>query len=484
VSTDARLVARWDAWAAGNAVRRLFGLADDLDRAYEQVGSTAAALADWRGAAAERALARIRLACLRISRLAGCVRQAGEAVRAGLPGITEAARLAAGATQSQAEATDAAALAASVDGWITSALAAVRPETTPAPQAAQPPPVGLTPAAVAHWWIVLPADQRRQLLDRRPDLLGRLAGLPADVRDAANRRRLSSALGRLRAEWDRLRRALPPVVPPSAREVLVQSMLIIAEAAERTLQTLTGRRPPARLLSLELGGTGRVVIGLGDVDGADHLAVLVPGMGDDAAHGVPGTVRRADDVLAEAGRQSVQSTAVLAWVGYAAPGWLQAPFPTRARLGGRMLEDDLAALAAGRTGDPAHVTLVGHSYGSTVVGAALRSGARRADDVVLLGSPGVLADEVGGLGLAHRDVYVGEAALDPVADLGAFGRDPGDAAFGATRIRVDGPPGLLWRDRLLAAHSQYFDPGSESLRNIARVVVGRGCDATRPGMPA
>jgi Alpha/beta hydrolase len=475
VSTD---VARWDAWTAGNGVRRLFGLADDLDRSYEQVSATVSALADWRGAAAERALSRMRTASLRISRLAGSVRQAADAVRSGLPGVTEAAALAAGSAQSPAEATASAALAASVDGRIAAALAAVRTVQPAAPPLDQPP------AAVAHWWIALPPDRRRQLMDRRPDLLGRLAGLPADVRDQANRRRLSSALHRLRAEFDRLRQALPPIVPSSPREVLVRSMLAIAEAADRTLRTLTGGRPPARLLSLELNGTGRVVIGLGDVDRADHVAVLVPGMGDDAAHGVPGTVRRAGEVLAEAGRQSVQSTAVVAWVGYAAPGWRQVPFAATARTGGRMLEEDLTTLAAGRTGDPAHVTLVGHSYGSTVVGAALQSGLRRADDLVLLGSPGVLADDVASLGLAGRHVYVGEAALDPVADLGAFGRDPGDAAFGATRIRVDAPPRISWRDRLLAAHSQYFDPGSESLRNIARVVVGRGSDASRPGMPA
>jgi pimeloyl-ACP methyl ester carboxylesterase len=170
---------------------------------------------------------------------------------------------------------------------------------------------------------------------------------------------------------------------------------------------------------------------------------------------------------------------VVAWIGYAAPGWREVPFPSRARAGGRMLTADLATLAAARTGAPAHVTLVGHSYGSTVVGAALQAGPRRADDLVLLGSPGVLADRVDRLGFSGRRVYVGEAALDPVADLGVFGRDPGDPQFGATRIRADAPPGAPWPDRV-TAHSHYFDARSESLRNIARVVVGRGSDVTRP----
>ena len=149
-----------------------------------------------------------------------------------------------------------------------------------------------------------------------------------------------------------------------------------------------------------------------------------------------------------------------------------------------MLTADLATLAAARTGEPAHVTLVGHSYGSTVVGAAMQAGPRRADDLVLVGSPGVLANRVGQLGLSGSHTYVGEAALDPVADTGIFGADPGDPGFGATRIRVGAAPDRPWPDRVLAAHSQYFEPGSESLRNIARVVVGRGSDVTRPGVTA
>jgi hypothetical protein len=114
----------------------------------------------------------------------------------------------------------------------------------------------------------------------------------------------------------------------------------------------------------------------------------------------------------------------------------------------------------------------------------MQVGPRRADDLVLLGSPGVLAHRVDRLGLSGRRVYVGEAALDPVADLGAFGADPGDRGFGASRIRVDPRPGLPWPDEVVAAHSHYFDPDSESLRNVARVVVGRGSDVTRPGIAA
>ena len=41
---------------------------------------------------------------------------------------------------------------------------------------------------------------------------------------------------------------------------------------------------------------------------------------------------------------------------------------------------------------------------------------------------------------------------------------------------------MSWRDRLSGGdHSHYFDSGSESLRNITRVVVGRGAEVTLAG---
>ncbi len=480
MSGDARSAARWDADACERGVRELFGLAQDLDRAYERLSSAETALAGWRGAAADHARPRVRLATLRVSGLAALLRQAADAVRSGLQGVAEAARLAAGAPQSPSEAAEAVALAVSVDGRIAAGLAAVGHP----PRTVLLPDPDLTPAQVAQWWTALPPHLRRRLIQQEPAVLGRLAGLPAEVRDEANRRQLGVLLRRLRAERNRFVATVPPVPLELARHAVLRSMLAVAESAE---QALAGRRPPPRLLTLDLSGAGRVAIGLGDLDRARHVAVLVPGMGEDAVHGARGTVERADHLLAEAGRQSAESTAVVAWIGYAAPGWRQVPFATRARMGGRLLRADLAALDAGRTtdgGNPAHVTLVGHSYGSTVIGAAMRSGPRRADDLVLFGSPGVLADDVGELGLSGRRVYVGEAPFDPVADLGAFGADPGDPGFGATPVRADPEPGLPWSVRLTEAHSHYFDPGSESLRNVARVVVGHGAAVTRPGAAA
>jgi hypothetical protein len=66
---------------------------------------------------------------------------------------------------------------------------------------------------------------------------------------------------------------------------------------------------------------------------------------------------------------------------------------------------------------------------------------------------------------------VGASSRDPVSYLDRFGGNPVHRAFGATRFEAE----AVTRDasRLDGGdHSKYFDRGSESLANIARVVTG------------
>ncbi|MFL6127530.1 MAG: alpha/beta hydrolase [Mycobacteriales bacterium] len=483
---SAELVQRWDVATYDRGVRRLFGIADDLDHAYERLCRVESGLDGWRGPAATQALPRVRRVVVAVSRLAGAVRQAADAVRSGLTGFAEAVRLAGRTAQSPGEFAETTLVATAVDGRVAAELSSVTdwPDTAARRLVI---PTGRTPAEVAAWWTALPPDQRRLALVEQPAVLGSLAGPPATARDAANRLVLARLLRSLRAERDRMWAAGFGMVPVELRWVAdrVRSSLAIVESVERVLAAHAGGNPPARLMTLDLTGAGRVAIGLGDVDQARHVAVVVPGMGQDAGHGVERTVDHAERLLEQAGRESTATTAVVAWVGYAAPGWAQAPFTARALAGGRALATDLHALAAARTvdgGGPPHLTVVGHSYGSTVVGAAATREPLEADDLVLLGSPGVMAAHAPELGRRRGHLFVGEATFDMVADLAVFGSDPGDAAFGGTRIRADPGPNVSWPDRLSGGdHSHYFDAGSESLRNVARVVVGRDGDVTLVG---
>ena len=83
----------------------------------------------------------------------------------------------------------------------------------------------------------------------------------------------------------------------------------------------------------------------------------------------------------------------------------------------------------------ARLTVIGHSYGSTLTGAAARLRPHAfADQLIFLGSPGAGARHASELEV--KSVWVGEAPDDPVADLGIYGADPSDAKFGGQNFYV------------------------------------------------
>lgn len=237
-----------------------------------------------------------------------------------------------------------------------------------------------------------------------------------------------------------------------------------------------------RFLRLQLGDDGRVVEVLGDFAHARHVAVVVPGMSNDLSTYESDLRRRATDLLAEMARVSGSSdVAVVAWLGYntpdgSVPGLIEAARSTTARSGATTLRADLATLH--RLRPSAHLTVVAHSYGSVVLGAAMRSGVG-IDDAVVVGSPGMDVDDRHDLGSPRVRLWAAHSAAkvvrvpfpfpgpillppDLVAWAPAHGEDPAAEGFGARRFATDG-----------VGHSSYFDRGSKSLRNIARIATGR-----------
>ncbi len=163
--------------------------------------------------------------------------------------------------------------------------------------------------------------------------------------------------------------------------------------------------------------------------------------------------------------------------------------PDDAQAGAPALDRFAAGLAAAHIGTPAHTVMLGHSYGSLVVGeAATRAPGHLATDLAFVGSPGVGVNHAPQLGLPAAHVYAGEASNDPVAHLGQFGTDPASVGFGGKTFAV--AAGSLWPP--LSAHAQYWDPGSPSLLNLAHIVDGQYSQVTPgqlviedpvPGMP-
>ena len=358
------------------------------------------------------------------------------------------------------------------------------------------PPVGATAATVLAWWTGLSAEGRRAAVIAVPDLVGSTDGIPAWARDQANRTRLVRAEGDLTLETARLR---PPpdggwfdvagglagaatvgTLPgPSRRAAYLEarSKLMAVEEVATVLRQTDGRQ--RQLLVLDASGRSvKAAVAVGDVDGADHLAIVVPGFTTTVQGDLAGADALASDLRDVARRESMAwgdrgEVAVVSWLGYDAPqvadtlGAHSVVARASAEAGAAELNPFLRGLP-----DQAHLTVVGHSYGSTTAGLAVAAGGSRVDDLVVIGSPGLGVDSAGALGLPAEHVHVIEADDDPVADLGWFGRDPGhlagvDLPSADARPLTDGSTGLASR-----GHSQYLTHGTTSQWNIAAVAVG------------
>jgi pimeloyl-ACP methyl ester carboxylesterase len=235
-------------------------------------------------------------------------------------------------------------------------------------------------------------------------------------------------------------------------------------------------------LEFDPAGDGQAVEVLGDLTRAKRVAILVPGVDSTLAdfdRGLGGVPRRAPGVQARALYQQLAKrstdTAVIAWLGYDAPDGigLTAATEGRARTGARALTAFVQDLLRQRPG--VNVTLIGHSYGSMVVGFAAKR-LPEVSDVIALGSPGMgvrTAADLGGArvwtALAPND-WIRHIPQVRVLGLG-LGKRPSSAGFGATALPTGG----------VAGHDYYLVPGSTTLRAVTDIVLSGGLGYDAPG---
>lgn len=356
------------------------------------------------------------------------------------------------------------------------------------------PPSGAPPDRVNDWWESLTREQQLALLVAAPGAVGNRDGIPAADRHAAN----SVALDRDLADGALLEER--GLLTDAERQVLENSRAAdrAREAIAQRTDPVTGEPITPQLYLYDPGafdGDGAVAISAGDLDTADNVAVVVPGFGTDG-QSAPYQADRAA-TLYESTRylDPGQSNATMFWIGYDAPdnlpwtgeGWDGAGVVTEgaAEEGGERLADTVDGLRSTREDDPAHLTTVGHSYGSTTTGHAAEGHGLDTDDLVFVGSPGVGGDtdHVSDTGVDPDHVWAGANSRDPIAMLGnhgalhletlgggGLGDDPTEDDFGGQRFQAEDPsrgslPGF-------DQHSLYFEHGSESLHNISQVVNG------------
>jgi hypothetical protein len=325
---------------------------------------------------------------------------------------------------------------------------------------APPPGAGTAPELARQWWAALTSDERDRAVLAWPAELGALDGLPAAVRSSANERRLDRDVAALQRQQS---------LTPEQRRwlgncLVVRQQLALARAADGVAQLLVFD-PTA------FDYQGRAAIAVGDVDTADNVAFLVPGLGSDVLGSTAGLTGTALRVEAEAHRVTPgETTATVAWLGYDAPGLAGAVSDDAAEHGAELLADDVLAVQASRQLAP-HLTVVAHSYGTTTAGLALRETQTGTDDLVLVGSPGPGVEHAADLEVPTGHVFVGASSRDPVSYVDRFGADPSHESFGAVRFEAEAVGRSPWH-LSVGDHTTYFDAHSESLANIAHVVTG------------
>ncbi|MFH9089067.1 alpha/beta hydrolase [Streptomyces sp. NPDC017673] len=360
----------------------------------------------------------------------------------------------------------------------------------------QPPKDG-SPKDNAAWWKDLGDEERAAWLSLRPDAVGKLDGLPSAVRDEANRVVFDETRARQQMELDSIPK--PPAnewawitaggYPSKVHtdewmewsrkhgdryDFLTKSLHGMQDIQKRFDATGTNGLPEAYLLGFSTEGDGRAIIANGNPDTADHQAVYVPGTTSDL-NGIGGNIDRMVNLWGEARNEADGKTvSTITWLGYDAPDDVvkDAPFEHYAYDGAPAFTRFLDGLEASHTGDtPPHRTVIGHSYGTTLIGAAAEKGTLNADDVVLAGSPGVKVSHATELDVPKGHVWNEEADGDAVPDIGRWGHGgdwfviPSDPEFGAHQMTTD-----------TQGHSGYWNPGSDSLKNQAYVVTGHGGD--------
>ncbi|MFI6942957.1 alpha/beta hydrolase [Streptomyces sp. NPDC050418] len=310
---------------------------------------------------------------------------------------------------------------------------------------------------ISRFFASLDDAQQKRLAKRYSLVVGNLNGVPVKLRYQANRHSLRAAI-------------------PTARERMRDTRL--TESGRREAGRLANRfesllRPGRDILAFDPSGRGRVAEVLGDLEKAERISVVVPGVDTDlltfqktwgrygATSGMSRSLYRT-----ERAESPGTKTAVIAWADYTAPAGvgMDAFTVRRAQDGAERLDAMVRALPG-----KAPTALYCHSYGSVVCGLAAPRLPSRVRDIAVAGSPGMRAETADDLGTDAR-VWAVRDADDWIADVphlevGSFGHgvDPVSEEFGARVLSAEDAEG----------HTGYFEPGTESLRNFARIGVGR-----------
>lgn len=348
---------------------------------------------------------------------------------------------------------------------------------------AQLPPPGSKPKQIAAWWGSLSDQQKKKLIEKYPEIIGNLDGVDIKTRDEVNRSLVDGMLAEAR---DRERQTYDDLVHRgmTSHSYANRYSKALDDVEDlKVLQEVLKDRERKLLVCDRSGERLKVAIGIGDFDKAQHIGVFVPGKGTTVRGSLLNYVTKSEGLITAAQKVRESSYATVAWLGYDAPLSIPDVANThRANAGADRLENFLEGVSAvyGEKGQKVHLTLLGHSYGSTTSGiAASHVSPNVVDDLVLFGSPGsgVQLGAEYRVPEGHRWVSAVPYPGDMVQGIGTdinFGRNPtemqafrhisGDATKGETYHTIPRGP--------FGNHSTYLENNTETQKNMAEIVAG------------
>ncbi|SIN78013.1 alpha/beta hydrolase [Agromyces cerinus] len=376
---------------------------------------------------------------------------------------------------------------------------------------------------VAEWWAGLggeyddagsyiPSALQSALIAAAPGVIGNLGGVAYGARDQANRIWLAAQIAEAEAAVD-LAGALDP--GPGAAGQPMNQFHLAAEGARTRLTALenidaavNGTRDEVQrqLIGLTADVPPLAQVSIGNLDLAENVSFLVPGMGTTTTDGVVGWARAGQNLYdMQLSVESGTRHAVIAWIGYETPpvpdtenmnfGVLMGDY---ARAGGERLNVDIDAYNAVSGTRETQLNVVAHSYGTTTAADALAAADQGVDAFVMIGSAGIEPSIESVHDLHAELVFAGQARdVAPKLEAGLgdewawTGREgshrlnPMDESFGATRFGTNGVPGspdlnaTTAHDPMVRGDGYgYLESNSESLMNIALATTQQSADLT------
>lgn len=376
-----------------------------------------------------------------------------------------------------------------------------------------------TPSQNAAWWNSLNEKQRRHLIDHCPDEIRHLDGLPASVRDQANRNALKGYVdangkehaGALKDARDDLKKAQDE---SASEEEIEQLKEKVADLEAIELETDNDFREhsgltPTYLLDFDYDEKYHrttAIVSSGDPDTASYVSTLVPGIGTNVRGDLGDYIKRNENLRAQTAEAGTDPSdvATISYLGYVAPkndfghlyqaadiGYADRAAPDLARF-----EEGLRA-SGKANGHSFTNTVIGHSYGSTTAGKAMTQVAEgTVDNFIMCGSPGAGAESIDQYNVPKGHVYESSVPEgDAVQGLGpddTYGTNPkklpgithlsGDTTeakgywtFADSLKRTKGIEPFLDIDvalNSLTNHMSYLDKDTRAFQDFANIIGG------------